>query len=82
MAKTASEIEELRREIETLKKEVARLKRQSSKNERRRSTRRVTSRSKRVVKLGGLWVGTPEITEQDIAEVRREVWGQFGNLNI
>ena len=32
----------------------------------------------RIVKLGGLWAGTPEITEEDIAEARREMWGHFG----
>ena len=28
----------------------------------------------RVVKLGGLWAGTPEITEEDITAARREAW--------
>jgi len=32
----------------------------------------------RIVKLGGLWAGTPEITEEDIAEARREMWANFG----
>jgi len=32
----------------------------------------------RIVRLGGLWAGTPEITEEDIAEARREMWGRFG----
>ncbi len=33
---------------------------------------------KRIVKLGGLWKDQPEITEEDIAEARREMWGKFG----
>jgi len=36
----------------------------------------------RIVKLGGLWAGTPEITEEDIAEARREMWGRFGEREI
>lgn len=37
---------------------------------------------KRIVKLGGLWAGTPEITEEDIAEARREMWGNFPREDI
>jgi hypothetical protein len=29
------------------------------------------------VALGGLWAGVT-ITDEDIAEVRREMWGRFG----
>lgn len=36
----------------------------------------------RIVKLGGLWAGTPEITEEDITEARREMWGHFGERDI
>jgi hypothetical protein len=36
----------------------------------------------RVVKLRGLWNQTPPITEGDIAEARREVWGSFGDRDI
>ncbi|HID62341.1 MAG TPA: hypothetical protein EYP49_06325 [Anaerolineae bacterium] len=36
----------------------------------------------RIVKLGGLWAGTPQITEEDIAEARREMWGRFGEREI
>ncbi len=36
----------------------------------------------RIVKLGGLWAGTSEITEEDIAEARREMWGHFGEREI
>lgn len=31
-----------------------------------------------VIRLGGLWADTPEITEEDIADARREMWGHFG----
>jgi hypothetical protein len=36
----------------------------------------------KVIALGGLWAGTPEITATDIAEVRREVWANFGERNL
>lgn len=36
----------------------------------------------RVVKLRGLWNQTPPITEEDIAEARREMWGGFGDREI
>jgi len=36
----------------------------------------------RIVKLGGLWAGTPEITEEDIAEARHEMWGRFGEREV
>lgn len=32
---------------------------------------------KLIVRLGGLWKGV-EITEEDIAEARREMWGRLG----
>ncbi len=32
----------------------------------------------RIVKLGGLWAGTPEITEEEITAARREVWSSLG----
>ncbi len=35
-----------------------------------------------VVKLGGLWKETPEITEADIAEARREMWQSFGEREV
>lgn len=31
----------------------------------------------KIVKLGGLWEGI-DITEEDIAQARREMWGKFG----
>jgi hypothetical protein len=40
------------------------------------------TREKRIVKLGGLWREQPEITEEDIAEVRREMWGGFGEREL
>ncbi len=36
----------------------------------------------RVVKLGGLWSNTPLITEEHIAEARREMWGSLGDREI
>lgn len=33
---------------------------------------KLTEPSTQTVRLGGLWKGTPEITEEDIANVRRE----------
>ncbi len=33
---------------------------------------------RRTVALRGLWKGQPEITEEDIAEARQEMWGNFG----
>jgi len=41
-----------------------------------------TPQEGRIVKLGGLWAGTPEITEEDIAEARREMWGHFGEREV
>ena len=32
----------------------------------------------RIIKMGGLWADTPEITAEDIAEARREMWGKLG----
>lgn len=38
-------------------------------------------RAKRnIVKLGGLWKRAPEITEEDIAQARREMWGRLGEV--
>jgi hypothetical protein len=36
----------------------------------------------RVVKLRGLWSKAPTITEEDIAEARREMWGNFGDREV
>ena len=33
---------------------------------------------KKVIKLGGLWAKTKEITEEDISNMRNEVWEKFG----
>ncbi|HEY66561.1 MAG TPA: hypothetical protein G4O02_18585 [Caldilineae bacterium] len=33
------------------------------------------------VSLGGLWEGAT-ITEEDIAEIRREIWGHFGEREL
>ncbi len=41
-----------------------------------------TAPQERIVRLGGLWAGTPEITEEDITEARREMWGCFGEREV
>ena len=43
----------------------------------RRETRVSVKDGKLIVQLGGLWKGV-EITEEDIAEARREMWGRLG----
>ena len=47
-----------------------------------RSRVKQTAPQERIVKLGGLWAGTPEITEEYIAEARREMWGCFGERAV
>lgn len=37
---------------------------------------------KRLIKLGGLWEGLPPVDESDIAQVRREMWGDFGEREL
>ncbi|QTA88276.1 hypothetical protein [Desulfonema magnum] len=37
---------------------------------------------RQIVRLGGLWADTPEITAEDIAEARHEMWGKFGENEI
>lgn len=44
--------------------------------------RRKPSDGRKIVKLGGLWEGTPDLTPEDIAEARREVWGKLGDRDI
>jgi len=36
----------------------------------------------RLIKLGGLWQGLPPVSEDDIAEARREMWGRFGEREL
>jgi len=36
----------------------------------------------KIVKLRGLWKDSREITEEEIAEARRETWGRLGNREI
>ncbi len=36
----------------------------------------------RVVMLRGLWSRTPTITEENIAEARREMWGSFRDRDV
>ena len=35
-----------------------------------------------IVKLGGLWADTPEITAEDITDARYEMWGKLGENEI
>ena len=42
------------------------------------SVRQAPAASRKLIKLGGLWAGSPEITADDIAEIRREMWAGFG----
>lgn len=37
---------------------------------------------RKIVKLEGLWKDSPEITEEDIAEARREMWGCLGKREV
>jgi len=37
---------------------------------------------RRIVRLGGLWKDLPPITEADIAEARREMWGRFADRGL
>ena len=36
----------------------------------------------RIIKLGGLWADTSEITADDIEEARREMWGKLGEREL
>lgn len=42
------------------------------------SVKQSPSADRKLIKLGGLWAGSPEITADDIAEIRREMWAGFG----
>lgn len=37
---------------------------------------------KPVITLGGLWEGTATITDEDITEARREMWGNLGEREL
>ena len=83
MAVTENRIKALQTKIRKLRVENTRLKRQLSRSAGHtvKHSSRVSS-AKRIVKLGGLWAGTPEITEQDIAEARRDMWGHLGDRDL
>lgn len=34
------------------------------------------------IQLGGLWKDLPPVTAEDVAEARREMWGQLGEREI
>lgn len=46
-----------------------------------RAKSRKQTKSK-VVQLRGLWRRTPAITEGDIAQARREMWGRLGDREL
>jgi hypothetical protein len=37
---------------------------------------------RRLIQLGGLWQDLPPVTEEDIAEARREMWGRLGEDEV
>ena len=83
MAISERRIKELQTQIQKLRAENVSLKRQLDRSGRhvaKRSSR--TTHTKRIVKVGGLWMGTPEITEQDFAEARREMWRHLGDRDL
>lgn len=82
MATTQTEIKRLRREVEKLKKQVKEIERRGNGKRSRKVSPRVSPRTKRVVKLGGLWAETPEITEKDIELTRKAMWGDLGKHNL
>lgn len=41
-----------------------------------------TEQQKPVIKLGGLWKGTSVITAEEITQLRRELWGNFGEREL
>lgn len=42
------------------------------------SVKQSPAAGRKLIKLGGPWAGSPEITADDIAEIRREMWAGFG----
>jgi cell division septum initiation protein DivIVA len=71
MAISTTQLKRLQEQIKKLRTESARLRKQlQEKKGRNRRLTRSTLKARRIVKLGGLWKGTPEITEQDIAQAR------------
>jgi hypothetical protein len=43
-----------------------------------KTEQKTTPQQPHIITLGGLWAGSPEITADDIAEIRREMWADFG----
>jgi sRNA-binding protein len=83
MAISAKQIKQMQDQVKKLRVENTQLKRLLRQYAGKTRTRfAIKRRAKRIVKLGGLWAGTPEITEQDIAQARKEVWGKFGDRDL
>ena len=40
------------------------------------------SRPRKLIQLGGLWKDWPPITDEDIAQARREMWSKFGEREL
>lgn len=80
MAVNTTQLKKLQTQVKKLRAENLRLKRQLRSNGKQRKTtlHRTSTPRKRIVKLGGLWAGTPEITDQDIREARQAIWKNFG----
>lgn len=38
---------------------------------------RLAGGSRRLIRLGGLWKGTPEVSEGDLKRLRAEMWGRL-----
>jgi hypothetical protein len=80
MAVSTTQLRKLQAQVKSLRAENLRLKRLLRGNGGRRKSivRKTASHRKRIVKLGGLWADTPEITDQDIREARQAIWKNFG----
>ena len=83
MAVNSIQLKKLQVQVKRLQNENLRLKRQlDGRGAGRQKIARRATHVRRIVKLGGLWAGTREITEQDIAEARRAVWSSFGQREL
>lgn len=83
MAVSSAQLKRLQEQVKKLRLENARLKKQlRGRDGRTRRSMRPSLRTRRIIKLGGLWKGTPEITEQDIAQARAETWKTLGAREV
>lgn len=83
MAVSSIQLKKLQVRVKRLETENLRLKRQlDRRGAGRQKIARRAAPARRIVKLGGLWTGTREITEQDITEARKAVWSSFGQREL